>query len=88
MDTQMEQSAKYYYKKMNIRLTDLRASRSSIVLDVFSNAYRDTTIHVCEQLKAKYSGTSLIMAPLGLNSGSAVWIIWDVLIQRYIHVIK
>ena len=66
----MEQLAKYYYKKMNIKLTDLRASRSSIVLDVFSNAYRDTTIHVCEQLEGKYSGTSLIMAPLG----SQFWI--------------
>lgn len=86
MDTQIKQSAKYYYKKMNIKLTDLRASRSSIVLDVFSNAYRNTTIHICEQLEGKYSGTSLIMAPLGLNSGSAVWIIWDVLIQRCIHV--
>ena len=52
-------------KKMNSKLTVLRASLSSLVLDVFSNAYKDIIIHVWERLEGDYRGTSLIRTPLG-----------------------
>jgi hypothetical protein len=45
---------------MNGKLTVLRASLSSVVLDVFSKACRDTIIHVCERLE----GVIITVEPL------------------------
>jgi hypothetical protein len=67
------------YKKMNSKLTVLRASLSSVVLDVFSKACRDTIIHVCERLEEDYSGSPLIRTSLGSSPRLAIWIIHVIL---------